>query len=351
MTPFGTLPDGRKACLYTLTNGRGVRVEITDFGAIIVRLLVPDREGRFDDVVLGFGGLEDYVNAGAYVGAVIGRVCNRIRHGRFALDGRNFVVAANDAPGGHPCHLHGGMVGFDKVLWAVERLTASSLTLRHLSHDGDQGYPGNLEVRVTYTLGNDDSLRCDYCASTDQATPVNLTQHSYFNLKGEGQGDILDHRLSLRASQFTPVNAGLIPTGAMTSVAGTPFDFTAPRAIGERIDELDEQLRFARGYDHNWVLERQDGLALAARVEELQSGRRMEVWTEEPGVHFYTGNALDGTLVGKRGRPYGFRSGFCLETQHFPDSVNQHGFPSTILRPGEAYCTATLYKFSTHHHA
>lgn len=348
MTPFGALPDGREARLHTLTNDSGLRVDITDYGATIVRLLVPDRDGRFADVVLGYSRVEDYVKSSSYFGAVVGRVANRIGNGYFTLDGRRFTLATNNAPGGYPCHLHGGTVGFDKVLWTTEDVSESTLVLSHTSVDGDEGYPGKLKVRVTYTLGPDNSLRCDYCATTDRATPVSLTQHSYFNLKGEGEGDVLTHLLRLHASAYTPVNHGLIPTGSIESVSGTPFDFTAPRAIGERIDDPHVQLQFSLGYDHNWVIDRQGGgLVLAAEVEEPESGRRLEVWTEEPGVQFYSGNFLDGTQTGKCGHPYGFRNGFCLETQHFPDSVNQPRFPCTILRPGETYRTATLFKFST----
>lgn len=350
MTPFGTLPNGRVAQLHTLTNVNGLRADITDYGAIIVRLMVPDRDGRFTDVVLGHNRVEEYLSAGAYFGAVIGRVANRIGTGSFRLDDQLFNLVTNDNPGGHPCHLHGGTVGFDKVLWATEQASPSSLALCHTSPDGDEGYPGRLQVRVTYTLSDDNSLRCDYLAITDRATPVNLTQHSYFNLKGEGEGDVLTHLLKLHASTYTRIDSGLIPIGTIESVGGTPFDFTVARAIGERINDPHEQLQCARGYDHNWVIDRRsEGLVLAAEVEEPESGRRMEVWTEEPGVQFYAGNFLDGTHVGKRGFRYGHRSGFCLETQHFPDSVNQPHFPSTILQPGQTYRTSTLFKFSTYH--
>lgn len=351
MTSFGKLPDGREAQLYTLTNSRGARVDITDYGATIVRLFVPDRTGQLDDVVLGYNRVEDYVKASPFFGAVVGRVGNRIAHGRFTLDGQTYTLATNNTPGGIPCHLHGGQVGFDKVLWTGELLTvngAKALRLTYRSRDGEEGYPGNLDVSVTYTLGEDNSLRCDYAATTDRATPVNLTQHSYFNLRGEGRGDILSHRLQLHAARFTAVNAGLIPTGELAPVAGTPLDFTTANLIGERIDAAHEQLRFAGGYDHNWVLDAARGtLALAASVEEPTTGRTLEVWTEEPGIQFYAGNFLDGSYIGKRGQPYAYRNGFCLETQHFPDSVNQPAFPSTILRPGAAYRTATVFKFGT----
>lgn len=348
-TPFGTLPDGRPATLYTLTNARGARADITDYGATIVRLFVPDRTGRPGDVVLGFNRVEDYTKASPYFGAVVGRYGNRIAGGRFTLDGRTFTLATNNTPGGIPCHLHGGVVGFDKVLWTAEpvrRDHATGLKLEYLSRDGEEGYPGNLRVTVHYWLQDDNALRIEYAAVTDKPTPVNLTQHSYFNLRGEGDGDILGHVLTLHASHLTPVDAGLIPAGAPAAVAGTPFDFTAPQAIGARIGADDAQLRHGGGYDHNWIIDGEPGrLRRAAEVREPQSGRTLEVWTEEPGVQFYSGNFLDGTLTGKSGRPYGHRSGFCLETQHFPDSPNRPDFPPTILRPGETYRTTTVYKF------
>lgn len=348
--PFGQLPDGRAATLFTLVNVRGVRADITDYGAIIVRLLVPDRAGKLEDVMLGYNSVEDYVKGSPYFGCVVGRVGNRIAHGKFTLDGKNYTLATNNSPGGIPCHLHGGNVGFDKVLWtATPELKAKmpTLTLRYRSPHGEEGYPGNLDVTVRYTLTDDNTLRVEYVATTDQATPVALTQHAYFNLKGEGRGDILDHELTINASRFTPVNAGMIPTGAIASVGGTPLDFTTPHVIGARIDAAHEQLQLAGGYDHNFVL---DGptrqLAFAARVREPASGRVMEVWTEEPGVQFYAGNFLDGSNVGKNGARIVRRGGFCLETQHFPDSVNQPAFPTTILRPGLRYETRTEFRFS-----
>jgi aldose 1-epimerase len=351
MIPFGQMPDGRAVTLYSLVNASGARVDITNYGAIVVRLFVPDRTGQLDDVVLGYNSLEEYMEASPYFGAIVGRYGNRIAHGRFTLDGETYTLATNNSPGGVPCHLHGGEVGFDKVLWSAEPLFHESvpgLRLRYLSKDGEEGYPGNLDITVHYWLRSDNSLGIEYLATTDRATPVNLTQHSYFNLKGEGRGDILGHVLTLKASHFTPVNAGLIPTGEIAPVAGTPFDFTTPHAIGERVNESGEQLEFGRGYDHNWVLDNQGGeLAIVATVFEPVSGRVMEVWTEEPGVQFYCGNFLDGSNVGKSGRPYHHRNGFCLETQHYPDSPNKPSFPKTILRPGEKYQTTTIYKFST----
>ncbi len=351
ITPFGSMADGRAVNLYSLVNASGARADITNYGAIIVRLFVPDRAGRFDDVVLGYNSLADYQRASPYFGAVVGRYGNRIAEGRFTLDGRTYPLVTNNAPGGIPCHLHGGTVGFDKVLWTAEPSlvdAAPALTLRYRSRDGEEGYPGNLDVTIRYQLGEDNSLSVEYRATTDQSTPVNLTQHSYFNLGGEGRGDILDHVLTLNASRFTPVNAGLIPTGELAPVAGTPFDFRQPRAIGERVDEPDEQLKFGGGYDHNFVLDRPEagGLAHAATVFEPKSGRVLEVWTEEPGVQFYCGNFLNGSHVGKSGRAYARRYGLCLETQHFPNSPNQPSFPDTILRPGREYRTRTIFKFS-----
>ncbi len=349
-TSFGRLPDGRAATLYTLTNAQGMRADITDYGAIVVRLTAPDRQGRLEDVVLGFNRVEDYVKASPFFGAVVGRYGNRIAGGRFTLDGKTYALATNNSPGGLPCHLHGGQVGFDKVLWRGEpqlRDNVAGLQLTYLSRDGEEGYPGNLEVTVCYRLTNDNALHVEYSAVTDRPTPVNLTQHSYFNLKGEGHGDINGHVLKLQARRMTPVNVGLIPTGEIRDVSGTPFDFTTPHAIGARLGAADEQLRFGGGYDHNWVLDRDaEPLSLAAEVFEPDSGRVLQVWTEEPGIQFYGGNFLDGSYAGKGGRPYVYRGGFCLETQHYPDSPNQPAFPSTILRPGGTYRTTTVFRFA-----
>lgn len=351
VAPFGHLPDGRAVSLYTLVNAHGMKADITNYGGIVVRLYAPDRQGRLADVVLGYDTLAGYLQGSPYFGALIGRVGNRMAHGRFTLDGRTYTLATNNSPGNLPCHLHGGNVGFDKVLWQAEPLTrdgTAGLRLTYHSPDGEEGYPGNLAVTVTYWLGNDNSLKIAYAATTDRATPVNLTQHTYFNLRGEGSGDILGHLLTLKASRLTPVNAGLIPTGAIAPVKDTPFDFTSPHAIGERVGAADEQLKFGGGYDHNWVIDRtSDALELAATVAEPESGRTLEVWTTEPGIQFYCGNFLDGSNVGKQGHAYPFRGGFCLETQHYPDSPNQPGFPSIILRPGQTYATETVYRFGT----
>jgi aldose 1-epimerase len=349
MTPFGRLPDGREAQLFTLKNARGLRVEISDYGGTIVRLFAPDRHGTLADIVLGFDRVEDYVAHSPYFGCLIGRFGNRIANGRFTLGGQTYELAKNNTPNGIPCHLHGGKQGFDKVLWRAEtanRDGAEALRLRYHSPHLEEGYPGNLEVMVTYTLTHDNALRIDYSAATDQPTPVNLTNHAYFNLAGEGSGDVLGHVLTLHARSYTPVNAGLIPLGRIASVARTPFDFTSPGKIGQRIEMPNEQLRHAGGYDHNYVIDRSDdALTLAAAVLEPLSGRTMEVETTEPGIQFYSGNFLEGAFAGKLGHVYQRRHGFCLETQHFPDSPNQPKFPSTILQPGVTFASTTVYRF------
>ncbi|MGH9902094.1 MAG: aldose epimerase family protein [Pyrinomonadaceae bacterium] len=343
---FGKV-DGKNVELYTLINRHGAEAKITNYGGIVVSLRVPDRDGKLDDVVLGFDGPEGYEKApSTYYGALVGRYGNRIARGRFKLGGVEYKLATNNGEN----HLHGGDRGFDKVVWAARPLRrvrdGAALELTYLSRDGEEGYPGNLRARVVYTLTNGNELRIDYSATTDKATVVNLTHHSYFNLAGQGGGDILGHRLMINASRFTPINASLIPTGELRGVKGTPFDFTRPTAIGARIDGDDEQLKFGAGYDHNWVLKGRAGtLRKAAEVYEPMTGRGMEVWTTEPGMQFYSGNFLDGA-VGKGGRVYERRHGFCLETQHFPDSPNKPNFPSTVLRPGGAYRTTTFYRFS-----
>lgn len=348
--PFGQLDDGRPVHLYTLALPNGLKAEITDFGGIIVSLQVADRAGKVADVALGFRRFAEYLNNTPFFGCLVGRVGNRIASGKFTLEGKTYTLATNNSPGGIPCHLHGGKRGFDKVLWTAEPTTREglpALRLRYRSVDGEEGYPGNLDVEVVYSVTRDNGLRIDYSATTDRATPVNLTNHSYFNLKGEGTGTILDHQLLIRAREITAVNAGLIPTGKLAPVAGTPFDFTQAHAIGERIDQSDEQLKFGGGYDHNFVLEGKAGeLRPAVVVTEPTSGRVMEVLTTEPGVQFYSGNFLDGSVSGKAGQSYVYRSGFALETQHFPDSVNHPEFPNTILRPGEGYHSTTVYRFS-----
>jgi aldose 1-epimerase len=349
--PFGQLPDGRVVTLYTLTGSHGFAVEVMNYGSTIVSIRTPDRSGKLADVALGFSNLRDYLEKSPFFGAVVGRFANRIAHAKFTLGGKEYALAANNTPGGMPCSLHGGNVGFDKVLWQAETSQVDgrpALRLSYLSKDGEEGFPGNLKVLVLYSIGKDNGLRIDYEATTDAPTIVNLSNHSYFNLKGEGEGDILGHVLTFRAKHYTPVDKGLIPTGEIATVKGTPFDFTKPRRIGERVEANDEQLKYGGGYDHNWVLDRKGtGLELAATVYEPTSGRVMEILTTEPGLQFYSGNFLDGTIVGKSGKPYVHRSSVVLETQHYPDSINHPKFPSTVLRPGETFRSSTVFRFST----
>jgi aldose 1-epimerase len=340
--PFGTLPGGESVEIFTLTNANGVELKAIGYGGIITSLKVPDRSGKLDDIVLGFDRLDDYLKDHPFFGAIIGRYGNRIAKGQFTLDGQTYKLATNNGPN----HLHGGTKGFDKVPWKVEPAGKNALTFSRVSADGEEGYPGNLRVQVTYTLTDKNELQVDYLATTDKATPVNLTQHSYFNLAGQASGDILGHQLMLNADRYTPVDETLIPTGKLAPVAGTPFDFTKPTAIGARINNADPQLKNGQGYDHNWVLNRKGaGLQLAARVIEPKTGRTMEISTTEPGIQFYSGNFLDGKLTGKGGAVYKHRTGFCLETQHFPDSPNQPSFPSTILKPGQEYRSRTVFTF------
>lgn len=346
MQRFGTTQDGRPVDLYTIRNTHGMEVRAMNYGGIVTSLRVPDRTGKFDDVVLGFDGFHAYLENSHYFGAIIGRYANRIANGRFMLDGVEYTLAKNDIPNS----LHGGNKGFDKVLWHAEPFENEQergLAFTYTSKSGEEGYPGTLAAKITYTLTESNELIFDYQATADKATPVNLTQHTYFNLAGEGQGDILGHELMLNASYFTPMDGNLIPTGELRPVRETPMDFASPAAIGGRIDQDYEQLLAGHGYDHNWVIDRKGGgLELAARVYEPKSGRVMELYTTEPGVQFYSGNFLDGTIAGKHGHVYGHRSGFCLETQHFPDSPNHPNFPSSVLLPGQAYHSRTVYKFS-----
>jgi aldose 1-epimerase len=344
---FGTLPDGRDVTIYKVTSPTGMVMEVTNYGGIITRLTAPDRDGKFEDIVLGYDNLEGYLTETPYFGAIIGRYGNRIGKGQFTLDGETYTLAQNNGEN----HLHGGIQGFDKVLWNAEPFSMGNeygIVFTYESPDGEEGYPGTLKARVTYMLTADNRVIFSYQATTDKATPVNLTQHSYFNLAGPSSDSILDHELMLAADHFTPIDSGLIPTGEIRPVEGTPFDFTTVTPIGERINADDEQIVFGLGYDHNWVLsDMTSAMRLAARVHEPTSGRVMEVLTEEPGIQFYSGNFLDGKITGKGGNVYEYRSGFCLETQHFPDSPNQSAFPSTILRPGETYQTRTIYAFTT----
>jgi len=341
--PFGTLPDGRQVTRYTLRNDSGMVVKVLDFGGIISEIHVPDRDGTFADVALGFDSLDPYLEDSPYFGALIGRYGNRIGRGRFTLDGKDYQLTVNNGNN----HLHGGTPGYDKVRWTAA-VEGDGLVLRYHSPDGEQGYPGNLDATVTYRLTDDNEIVVRFHAVADQPTPVNLTQHSYFNLAGAGEGDVLAHEITIDADKFVPIDAESIPFGELAPVTGTPFDFRKPRAIGERIAQPDKQLRHGTGYDHCWVLNRapgDSGLKRAVHVCEPTTGRVLELFTEEPGVQFYSGNFLDGSLRGK-GHAWTFRSGFCIEPEHFPDSPNQPAYPSTILRPGEAYATESRFRFS-----
>ena len=343
---YGKTAAGENVDLYTLRNGKGVEAKITNYGGILVSLKVPDRNGKFDDVVLGFNDLDSYLTKNdPYMGALIGRYGNRIAKGRFTLNGVEYKLAVNNGEN----HLHGGIKGFDKVVWTGHEMktpAGPAVVLTYLSKDGEEGYPGNLNVKVVYTLTNNNELKIDYTATTDKDTVTNLTHHSYFNLAGEGNGDILSHLVTISANRFVPTDAGSIPTGELKSVTGTPFDFLKPTAIGARINQDDEQLKFGNGYDHTWVVNGR-GMRLAATAYEATSGRVMQVWTTEPGVQFYTGNFLNGTLTGKSGKVYARRNGFCFETQHYPDSPNQPSFPTTTLKKGATYKSTTIYKFSS----
>ncbi len=337
---FGSLPDGQKIDLYILKDPGGMKAAITNYGAILVSLEVPDQNNEFADITLGYDDLKGYLEETPYFGATVGRYANRIKGAVFTLNGKTYHLAKND----NNNHLHGGTKGFDKRVWNAEPFEnedSAGIIFRYLSPDGEEGYPGNLSCTVTYTLTNNNELRIDYEAETDQATPVNLTHHSYFNLKGQGNGDILGHELYINADKYTPVDEELIPTGEILSVKSTPFDFTKPTAIGERIEQV------PGGYDHNFVLNGEQGtLRLAARVLEPESGQVMEILTTEPGIQFYSGNFLDGSIKGKSGKIYEKHYGFCLEPQHFPDSPNHPEFPSTVLEPGDKYSTTTVFRFS-----
>jgi aldose 1-epimerase len=343
---YGKMPNGAAVELYTLTNAKGMQAGIITYGGTVVSLTAPDRNGKYADVVLGMDDLAGYMKATAFFGAIIGRYGNRIGHAQFTLEGKVHKLPANDGPN----TLHGGPAGFDKHVWgAVPGSSADgeTLELTYVSKDGEAGFPGTLTAKVVYTLTANNELKIDYTATTDKPTVVNLTNHSYFNLAGQGEGDVLAHEVMIDAARFTPVDATLIPTGELRPVAGTPFDFTKPTAVGARIEAADEQIKFGMGYDHNWVLNKgAGGLTKAAEVHETKSGRVMEVWTTEPAVQFYTGNFLDGTLHGK-GKTYVRRGALCMETQHYPDSPNQPSFPSTELKPGATYHTTTVYRFST----
>lgn len=343
---YGQLPNGQTADLYTLRNQAGMTVSITNYGGIIVSLTAPDKAGTFEDVTLGLNSLDDYVKGNPFFGALVGRYGNRIAGAKFTLDGQEYTLAKNNGDN----HIHGGKVGFDKMLWAATPVDGDepALKLTYTAKDGEEGYPGSLAVTVTYTLRKDNAIRIDYVATTDKPTVVNLTNHTYFNLTGGAKRDVLDHVVTLNADRFVPVDKTLIPTGGPKPVAGTPLDFTKPVRIGDRIDDTThEQIKFGGGYDHCWVFgDTSPRLKPAATVYEPASGRVMTVQTTEPAVQFYTGNFLNGKVMGREGKPYQKRYGFCLETQHYPDSPNQPSFPTTVLRPGQTYKTTTVYQFS-----
>jgi aldose 1-epimerase len=342
---FGNAPDGRPVKLYTLRNANGVEASICNYGGIVTSLKVPDRTGQMGDVVLGYDSLAEYINKSPYFGCLVGRCANRIAKGKFSLNGKEYTLATNNGANA----LHGGLKGFDKVIWDAKVVASSegpALELRYLSRDGEEGYPGNLSLTALYTLTADNGLKLEYTATTDQDTVVNLTQHSYFNLAG--QGTILGHEVMIPAPKFTPIDNTLIPTGEVRPVEGTPLDFRKPTAIGARIGQENEQLTFGKGYDHNWVFEKSPGeLTLMARVTERTSGRVLEVFSTEPAMQFYSGNFLDGTIRGKGGWTYQSRDAFCMEPQHYPDSPNHPEFPSVVLKPGKVYKNTIVYRFST----
>jgi aldose 1-epimerase len=341
---FGTGPEGRSVELYTLRNSKGMEAKISTYGGIVTSLKVPDRNGKFGDVVLGYDNLDGYLKSSPYFGALIGRYGNRIAFGKFSLDGQTYMLATNNGANS----LHGGVQGFDKVIWTARPLPTAngpSLILTYVSQNGEEGYPGTLSVTAIYSITEDNELRVDFSATTSQKTVVNLTHHSYFNLRGSG--DVLDHVVAINADKFTPVDSGLIPTGELRPVKGTPFDFTTPHRVGDRVNADDEQIKLGNGYDHNWVLNKQGHeLSFAAMAYEPTSGRVLEVFATAPGVQFYTGNFLDGTITGKGGWTYQFRDGLCFEPQYFPDSPNHPAFPSTELSPGQKYHETLIYKFS-----
>jgi len=341
VAPYGKMPDGTAVSLYTLTNDKGLRVKLTNYGAITVGVEVPDKAGKVTDVTLGYDTLDGWLKSTSYFGATVGRYANRIAKGKFTLDGKEYTLATNNGENA----LHGGIKGFDKVVWNAETVKAADsagVKFTYLSKDGEEGYPGNLKVTAVYTLNNNNEFKAEFSATTDKPTVVNLAHHTYWNLGGPAAGDILGHLMMIYADKYTPVDAGLIPTGELKDVAGTPMDFTTPHAIGERIAQVEG------GYDHNYVLGGQWGnpIHLAAKVVDPKSGRVMEILTDQPGVQFYSGNFLDGTVTGKGGVVYKKHYGFCLETQHFPDSPNKPAFPPVVLKPGETYKHIMIHKFS-----
>ena len=341
---YGKMPDGREAALFTLTNANGLRARVTEYGATLVSMEVPDRDGKLADITHGYDTLDGWLTNTSYFGATVGRFANRIANGRFTLDSKESKLATNNEPGGIPCHLHGGATGFDKVLW-TGTATDKGVELTYHSKDGEEGYPGNLTVKVRYELTDKNELIWKAEATTDAATVINLAHHSYWNLSGNPQISINRHQLQLAADHYLPTDAGLIPTGEIAPVAGTPMDFTQPTEIGARINADFEALKFGGGYDHAWMLSRGDGLRLAARLKEPDSGRVMEIHTDQPAIQFYGGNFLDGTVAGKGGVKYAHRTALCLETENFPDAPNQPSFPSAVLRPGETYSHTMVHRF------
>lgn len=342
---FGKMPDGSEVKIFTLTNKNGLRARVTEYGAILVSMETPDKSGNSADLTHGYDTLDGWLTNTSYFGATVGRFGNRIKDGKFTLDEKEYTLATNNDPGGIPCALHGGLKGFDKVVWSGQPIGDNAVEFSYLSKDGEEGYPGNLAVKVTYSLNDDNELKWEATATTDAPTVLNVVHHSYWNLSGDPSQEINDHILTLNADSYLPTDIGLIPTGEIAPVAGTPMDFTKPAAIGERVDSDFEALRFGGGYDHAWVLAKGDGVRLAARLEDPKSGRVMEISTDQPAIQFYGGNFLDGTATGKGGVAYAHRTALCLETEGFPDSPNQPSFPSPVLRPGETYRHTMIHKF------
>ena len=343
---YGKMPDGREVRIFTLTNKHGLKARVTEYGAILVSMESPDKSGKTADITHGYDTLDGWLTNTSYFGSTVGRFGNRIKDGRFTLDGKEYTLATNNDPGGIPCHLHGGIKGFDKVLWSGKPTVSNGVEFAYVSKDGEEGYPGNLTVRVTYTLSDDNELKWEVQATTDAPTILNVVHHSYWNLSGDPNTSINDHILTLNAPSYLPTDAGLIPTGGIAQVAGTPMDFTKPTAIGERVAADFEALKFGGGYDHAWVLKKGEGIRLAAKLKDPKSGRVMEISTDQPAIQFYGGNVLDGTVAGKGGVKYPHRTALCLETEGFPDAPNKPNFPSCVLRPGETYRHTMIHKFS-----
>lgn len=343
---FGKMPDGREVGIFTLTNQNGLKARITEYGAILVSMETPDKQGRTADITHGYDTLAGWLTNTSYFGSTVGRFGNRIKNGKFTLDGKSYTLATNNKPGGIPCHLHGGLKGFDKVLWSGKPSGNNAVELTYVSKDGEEGYPGELTVKVNYTLTDANELKWEATATTDAPTILNIVHHSYWNLSGDPSTTINDHELMLAAPNYLPTDAGLIPTGEIAPVEGTPMNFTKPAVIGQRVDDDFQALKFGGGYDHCWVLGKSDGIRLAARLKDPQSGRVMEISTNQPAIQFYGGNFLDGTVTGKSGIRYKHRTALCLETEGFPDAPNKPSFPSSVLRPGETYRHVMIHKFS-----